>query len=225
MRNLGATLAHISTISIGGYSSKNNILCLTEQDFNIGQVFNNQVYMITKYLAEYNVLTAINNNKIKGYIFRLGNIMPRYSDGKFQHNKSDNAFISRLHTFMKIHAFTNTISNIEIDLSPVDLCAKSILKLMQLSYNQTIYHIYNNHYITLKELFNKADIKYEIISKQSFINEVKKLDSVSDVHILNDLNKTNIVETKVNNEKTTSLLNTNHFYWNEIDKNYLNTIL
>ena len=129
MRNLGATLAHISTISVGGYSNTNENLSLTEQDFNIGQKFNNQVYMITKYLAEYNVLTAINDNKIKGYIFRLGNIMPRSTDGLFQHNKNDNAFISRLHTFTKLHSFTDTFSNIKIDLSPVDLCAKSILKL------------------------------------------------------------------------------------------------
>ena len=91
-----AKLAHISTISVGGYCQSNNEICLSEDDFNIGQIFNNHVYMITKYLAEYHVLQAFNSNKIEGKIFRLGNIMPRLSDNAFQYNFKDNAIATKL---------------------------------------------------------------------------------------------------------------------------------
>ncbi len=91
-----AKLAHISTISVGGYCDINDIKYLDENSINIGQTFNNHVYMITKYEAECKVLDAINSGFIKAKIFRLGNIMPRITDGKFQTNKLDNGFLSRI---------------------------------------------------------------------------------------------------------------------------------
>ena len=221
----GASLAHISTISVGGFCSSEDTLTLTENDFNIKQCFENQVYMITKYLAEYHILNAINSNEINGSIFRLGNIMPRLSDGKFQSNSKDNAFISRLKTFIKTQSITKEYMNLKIDLSPVDLCAESILKILRSCMNQTIYHIFNNNTISVKEILDLLNINYNIISKNDLINIVRDLKSASSVHILNDLQKNNIIETPVNNTLTTDLLKSIGFEWNQIDIKYLNNLL
>ena len=218
-------MAHISTISVGGFCSSEDTLTLTENDFNIKQCFENQVYMITKYLAEYHILNAINSNEINGSIFRLGNIMPRLSDGKFQSNSKDNAFISRLKTFIKTQSITKEYMNLKIDLSPVDLCAESILKILRSCMNQTIYHIFNNNTISVKEILDLLNINYNIISKNDLINIVRDLKSASSVHILNDLQKNNIIETPVNNTLTTDLLKSIGFEWNQIDIKYLNNLL
>ena len=225
MRNLGSSLAHISTISVGGYSKLDKSLCLTENDFNIGQEFNNHVYMITKYLAEYNVLTAVNDRKINGCIFRLGNIMPRYTDGVFQYNRNDNAFINRLSTIIELHSLTKNIANLEIDLSPVDLCAKSIVKILQLHYNQTIYHILNNNRISVKDLLQTLSIEYKIVSKKDFVDILVSQKSTSSVQLLDILNKNGYIETPVNSDLTSRLLESEQFVWNKIDRNYLNKLL
>lgn len=221
----GASLAHISTVSIGGFCSVDKPLLLTEYDFNINQQFNNQVYMITKYLAEYNILTAINDGEIKGSIFRLGNIMPRFSDSLFQANAKDNAFISRLKTFIKVKAITEDYMNLKIDLSPVDLCAESILKIMKCNKNQTIYHIFNNNLVSVKQILNNLNIDYNIVSRDEFVESIRNLKNASSVHILNDLHKNNIIETPVNNDLTINLLKSIGFKWNSIDSKYINNLL
>lgn len=219
-----ATLAHISTVSIGGYCNIDNPLLLTENDFNIGQSFNNHVYMITKYLAEYNVLKALNNDEINGIIFRLGNIMPRQLDSIFQYNSKDNAFISRIQTFSKLHYITQDYLNLKFDFSPVDLCAQSILKLIKSNFDQTIYHIYNNNIISVKDLFDILEIDYTIVSKDNFIKYVQDLKDTQSVHLLNDLNKIDILETPVDNKLTINLLNSVDFQWAKTDAIYLKNI-
>ena len=54
-----AKLAHISTVSVGGFSKIGSAKVLDEEHLNIGQDFNEHVYMITKYQAECKVLNAI----------------------------------------------------------------------------------------------------------------------------------------------------------------------
>ena len=221
----GAKMAHISTISVGGYCPKNLDLCLTENDFNIKQIFNNHVYMITKYLAEYEVLKALNSKNIEGKIFRLGNIMPRFSDNVFQHNFKDNAIFTKLQAIMQLKCMPESYSNLMLDFSPVDLCAKSIIKLLELKDNQTVYHIYNNNVISLKNFLNLSKINCKIIPDSEMIDIIQNSSNPLSIHILDDLGKNKRPLTKTDNKLTIDILNSSGFYWNKTDENYVNRFM
>ncbi len=220
-----AKLAHISTISVGGYSKADSPTIMDENHINVGQEFKKHVYMITKYKAECAVLKAIAEKKIEAKVFRLGNIMPRLSDGKFQTNASENAFISRLKTFLNYNMITDDYNKILIDVSPVDLCAKSILQILLDNNNQTVYHIYNNNIVSIKQLLTilKKDLK--IVSNEELINHLNNSDNPFDAHLLNDLIDAKYIETPVSNTSTIQWLNSIGFKWNKLDYNYLQSIL
>ena len=220
-----ASLAHISTISVSGYEKLNEDLILTENDFNIGQCFNNHVYMITKYLAEYNVLSAINHGLIKGKIFRMGNIMPRYVDNLFQQNAKDNALFSRLQTIIKLESIPKSYEKIKVDFSPVDLCANAILNIINNPSAQTIYHICNNEQISLKDFFNIAKIKIKNVPIEEFVTQVQKMNNPLATHLLNDMQNKEIKLTPINNDLTTEILQKNGFDWNKIDKTYIDSLI
>ncbi len=220
-----AHLAHISTISVSGYETLGQNLVLTEKDFNIGQCFNNHVYMITKYLAEYHVLSAINHNLIKAKIFRMGNIMPREEDNVFQYNAKDNALFSRLQTIINLGVITDSYENLIIDFSPVDLCAKAIMTILENHVSDEVLHIYNNHQISLKDFFRLAKIPLNKVSLEEFINNLRALKNPFATHLLNDLQNSNITFTKVKNDITTSILEKYGFTWNKIDADYINNLI
>ena len=221
----GAKLAHISTISVSGYEKTNENLILTENDFNIGQCFNNHVYMITKYLAEYNVLSAINHGLIKAKIFRMGNIMPRYEDNVFQQNAKDNALFSRLQTILTLGVITKSYEKMKIDYSPVDLCAKAVVNILNNPNKQTIYHIYNNSQITIKDFLKTAKIKLDYVPESEFISKVQGLNNPLATHLLNDMQNPEIKLTPVNNDLSISILQKNGFNWNKIDETYINNLI
>ena len=218
-----AKLAHISTISIGGYENNPDSV-LSENTFNINQVFNNHVYMITKYLAEYHVLLAINNDKLKAKIFRMGNIMPRYLDNVFQTNVKDNAMFNRLKTITKLGKITKEYENVIVDFSPVDLCANAISTILQHPSEQTIYHIFNNNKISLKNLFELAKIKLKHVKQNDFIKEVQDMKSPLASYLLDDIQNSNTYLTPAVNDLTISLLKKQGFSWNNIDTNYINNL-
>lgn len=223
-KNSNAKLAHISTVSVGAYSKVGTSVVLNENNINVGQDFKNHVYMITKYKAECEVLKEIEANNIEGKIFRLGNIMPRFSDGKFQTNFLENAFMSRLKTILKFGEITDGYQKMIIDLSPVDLCAKSIVKILTKNNAQTIYHIYNNNTFSIKELLSMLDISVKISSKNDLIEKLKDSNDPFDAHMLNDLVNSEFIETPVNNNLTIDWLNNVGFKWPVVNKDYLKYI-
>lgn len=217
-----ASLAHISTLSIGGFSKINDKKLLTENKINIDQCFNNHVYMITKYEAECKILDALKKGLISAKIFRLGNIMPRFSDGLFQKNKLDNAFLSRLKTILDTNSIPKNYSDLKIDLSPVDLCSTAIVKLLTASNSQTIYHIFNNNTVKIKKIINSFNI--EEVSVLEEIERIKKLNNPYKAHLLNDLINPSFFETPASNKLTMNKLNKLHFKWNKIDSNYIDKL-
>ena len=223
-KDSNAKLAHISTISVGGYELDENLV-LTENSFNINQVFNNHVYMISKYLAEYHVLSAINNDKLKAKIFRIGNIMPRYLDNVFQSNAKDNAMFSRLKTITTLGKITKSYENMVVDFSPVDLCANAITTILQNPSEQTIYHIYNNNQISLKKFFKIAKIKLKHTRQNDFTKQVQNMNTPFASYLLNDIQNSNTYLTPVKNDLTTSLLKKEGFSWNNIDTNYVSNLI
>ena len=63
----------------------------------INQEFNNNPYLVTKFEAEKEILKATKSG-LNAVIFRLGNIMPRVSDGVFQENANQNILMISFYT-------------------------------------------------------------------------------------------------------------------------------
>ena len=222
----GARLAHISTTSIGGFSNTNDLKTLDENSINIGQHFNNHVYMITKYLAEIEILNAINNNIVCAKIFRIGNMMPRLLDNKFQINLYDNAFISRLEALSKLHAITAEYKEVVFDITPVDLCCNAIMKILNAKDNkQTIYHIYNPNTYTIETILSKLNIGIREVSHSEFMDRIISSDNPLYAHLLDDIKNINNVESKVTNHKTIKNLEDLEFYWPVLPDSYISNLI
>ena len=113
-----------------------------ESDFFINQSLEN-VYVKSKFEAEKLVFKYILMG-LEGYICRVGNLMNRLSDGKFQPNVDENAAVNRIISITNIGCIPDYIKNIDIEFTPVDSCAKAIIKLIQYpSKNNKIFHLEN----------------------------------------------------------------------------------
>ncbi len=140
-------LIHISTISIAGIASKQKIgegLVLTEKDYDIGQNVDFNEYIKSKFLAEGIILDAVRNKGLKASIMRVGNLSARSTDGKFQINPDTNAFHSAVQAITMLGCVPETMKNVSFDLSPVDLTARAILKLISIPDNNLIFHPFSS---------------------------------------------------------------------------------
>jgi thioester reductase-like protein len=138
----GAAFYHMSTLSVSGNGMKNGYQAIdfTENDYDIGQVWENNIYVKSKFLAEGLVFNALKQG-LDAKIFRLGRLMGRMSDGRFQINSDTNAFYLLMKGIMQVGAIPNEFANIKTDVMPVDLAVKEVLALR--SGESTVYHIMN----------------------------------------------------------------------------------
>ena len=220
-------LNHISTTSVS--ASKPNAdkkTLFNEHALYVGQNYDDNIYIKTKFEAEYNIMQALASSKVKASVYRLGNISARYSDGKFQENDNKNAFLNRVVTLAKLDKIPKSFSEFKIDLSPVDYCAQTIVSLSMLesSYSK-VFHIYNNHEINFLDLVNELkpqDKKIEEVSDDEFYSYVK---NKSDIYgIINDItaNSANYNSNiEMNNNFTINYMKKDGLSWPEINENYI----
>ncbi len=137
-----ASFYHISTCSISGEAMKDKSrgVKFTENDYDIGQVWENNVYIKSKFLAEGLVFMA-KKEGLDAKIFRLGRLCGRASDGKFQINPSTNAFYLFMKGFSQIGALPEDAADVKLDVMPIDLCAKEVLALSET--DGGVFHIMN----------------------------------------------------------------------------------
>ena len=235
-------LLHISSISVSGTSSidrsyayktnNDNQFSFAENNLYVGQQLDN-LYIKSKFEAEKNILSEIPNG-LNAQILRLGNITNRYSDGKFQINATENAFLNRIITFIKLGYIPEDLRNTLLEFTPVDICTKAIITILQ-NYipNFTVFHIYNSNYITMNNLINYFDnelIHIEFINNDLFSQNIKKLlktASKKDIlsGIINDIDSNYNIqyssEIPTISEFTKYFLYKFGFTWPEIDKNYI----
>ena len=225
---------HISTLSISGDNFIENHKNFSEKNFYIGQNLNN-VYIRSKFEAEKLILDAIQNGT-SAYILRLGNLMPRLYDGKFQENIEENAFIERLKSFLRLGVIPDTLNNNKIEFTPVDCAAEAIFNIIKNSNkNNIIYHIFNHNYLTTDKLLailSDLNIDIKLVKYNEFKQILKKLLNSSESDILNtlmnDLDKNlNLNYDKINTTSnfTIKFLKLCGFEWSKIDKNYISNIL
>lgn len=217
------SLAHMSTLSIGGFKTKESEnFVFTEDSFNIKQTLNNNPYLISKLKSEELIL----NDNVNSKIFRLGNIMPRQTDGIFQNNYEQNAFVNAIKVILDMQKIPQEFLNEEIELSPVDECAKSIAKLLESDSDNKVYHIVNDKLIKVEELVNiLQDNNYniEVVNIETFIEELNNCRGIGRQYI-----KEYALKNKVNNysiKKTIYQLEKMNFKWKEIDAKYIKNIV
>ena len=233
-------LIQISTISVsgniveGGRTLTNNVKPNTvfdESKLYVGQEIENE-YVLSKFIAERNILENIATEGLDAVIMRVGNLMGRYADGVFQQNKEENAFINRIKTFAELGIIPENIKDTPVEFTPVDLAAKAIVKLMQKS-NKNVYHIYNINHASIelvKQVLesNGYEIKYK--SKQEvtelFNNLIQNDDNINLISgIIQDLDTNKEINyssnIRVEEDYTLRILKEEKFMWKNIDEKYL----
>lgn len=240
--NENKRLIHISTTSVSGNGEKEETVVETPENINNKKIFKetslfidqniNGVYTTTKYKAELIVLESINNG-LDAQILRVGNITNRYSDGVFQQNVDENAFAKRLKSFIDIGAFPRYLLPHSIELTPVDLCAEAIIKILQHNSICNVFHIYNTKLLPIRLLIDTFyEVGFEVVplSNRLLADVITGiLDDNSRKNILSgiihDLDKNkNLIYTsniRLNSDFTEAYLNKIGFFWPDINKDYI----
>lgn len=239
-KHFNKKLYQISTLSISGNAfdtgsymkqTFEDEIIFRENNFFINQSLDN-VYVRSKFEAEKLVLESINDG-VDAYILRIGNLMARLSDGRFQKNVQENAYINRLLTFMRIKIVPDYLLNGYAEFTPVDSCAQAILKIMEYSsVKNRIFHLFNHNHVnvtSLLDIFNMFS-NIEILSADEFKKRIEKLLSLPNSNellsgILSDfdVNKNLIYESniKLNSDFTINYLKNICFKWPIITNEYL----
>lgn len=238
-------LMHISTISVSGNNFaegsfvENNIkkeINYDETNFYVGQNLEN-LYVKSKFLAEQSVLDAIRDG-LECYILRMGNLTSRYSEGKFQQNHFENAFVNRIKSLLEIGAIPDYILNGYAEFTPIDYCGDAIIDLAN-HYNKnfSVFHLLNEKHVELKDLCNiikKLGIKFKIVNEEEFnliIDNLLQKEDGSNVisGIIRDFNNDRKLvydsNIKIKSDFTKEFLKSIGFEWPVIDINYLRNYL
>lgn len=241
----GKKLFHISTISVSGNTMMNlpssfnpdKKIYFSEDDLFINQSLDN-VYVRSKFEAEKLMLQELANKKLRGIILRVGNVTNRYSDGKFQENALENAFLNRLKAFMFLKCVPKSIIENYIEFSPVDMIAKSIItSMIYYDKNISVLHLYNSNHLYLRDFLtylNELGYEMNITDDDSFKKNLKEIlfnstDSDEVSVLVNDLDsdanlvyKTNL---HITNDFTLKYFGLTDFTWPIVTKEYIKKLL
>lgn len=230
--------AHISTLGVSGnhlVKQTKKTSYFDENSFYIGQKYNENVYIHTKFEAEKKIYDNIPNG-LKAVIFRVGNLTGRYKDGHFQKNIEENAFYNILLVILRYSMVPSTMLNQYLEFTPVDLCSKAMLDILwHTSKAQRVYHLFNKNYIKVERLIKmleKEGIKIEIKDPKEFhdkIVEKAQEDSgmlkglVNDLDLERGLSFKNTI--KQENKITNNYLKKIGFEWKGADQKYIHKII
>ena len=164
-----AVLYHMSTASVSGNTLKKpSLSCdFTEDDFDIGQIWEDNIYVRSKFMAEKLVFDAIKNG-LRAKIFRLGRLVGRARDGKFQQNPETNAFYLLMKGFVQKGVIPEESAHIRLDVMPIDISVQEVLALKNAS--GTVYHIINSYPPTFGEIFEAITETISMVPLKEFCN-------------------------------------------------------
>lgn len=227
----GIPLNHMSTTNISGNYLVENDICynFTENDFYIGQNYEDNVYVHSKFEAEKLILEE-EYKGLKANIFRLGNLMARFRDGVFQKNKLDNAYYTRLLALAKVGYLPNDLKDQKLEFSPIDDTAKAIVKLLTIpNLENHIFHIFSDQLISidvLLEIFEQYGYSCEFTDYDKFMHDLhlQKNEKILK-YIISDLNQSKKFnyhsDIIIDNKLTNQFLDFVGFKWSKIDEDYL----
>ena len=230
----------ISTMGVSGnYLVTQNApnTLFTENDFYIGQNYDENVYIRSKFEAEKEIYKA-KEKGLRYNIFRVGNLTARISDGAFQKNKDENAFYNILKFIASNGIVPRDMINQSLEFTPVDLCAKAIVALSRLdNIDCKTFHIFNEHYLPLAtfiHMLNDSGISVDILPSEIFSKQLISLSQSVEMQnslkaVVNDLDSKHglsfMPSVVPNNEITNSYLKKLGFKWPEISFDYINKTL
>lgn len=236
-KNNNKKLYHISTTSVSGDSLNSNTDFITlnnktfsEYNFFINQKIEN-VYVKSKFEAEKYIIQELPNG-LDAYILRVGNLMGRYTDGKFQRNIEENAYINRLLSFIRMKTIPSDFMEHKLEFTPVDCAANAIFKIISHETNHRIFHITNDNLIPIAKLvsiFNDNYYKINTLDLPAFNEYINSLIQTNNYPYLNgiitDFNKNGKLsyakEILINSDFTKEYLSKVNFYWPIIDEHYI----
>lgn len=158
---------YISTCSVSGDRLRNSddAAEFTENDYDIGQIWEDNIYIKSKFLAEGQVLKAAQEG-LNAKIFRLGRLVGRASDGVFQRNPDSNVFYLLLNAFKQLGAIPFHAAKEKVDLMPIDICAQQVLALKDCS--GMIYHIMHHNPPVFSEVVRALDPQIAVLDDVAF---------------------------------------------------------
>ena len=229
-------LIHTSTLSVSGNGFDNDLveteLSFTEGNLYIGQPLEN-VYARSKFVAEKEVLDAISQG-LRANIMRMGNLTNRSSDGVFQKNHESNAFLKRIKALIELGTYPNSLSDFEIEFSPIDESAKAIMYIARnFSNEQTVFHISTPKVIKLETMFKLiSSIGYEVNGLplkefENYLQEVSKQEGMEYIFetFINDMDENDQLNydsnIRIENDFTIEYLKQLGFEWPDIGIDYL----
>lgn len=231
------TLYHTSTTSVSGEKINANTdelgietKTFTENNFFINQNLEN-VYVRSKFEAEKNIIMEIQNG-LDAYIIRVGNLMGRYSDGHFQQNIEENAYINRIISFIRMKTIPEHFLPHTLEFTPIDYCAKAFVKILTHTHNSRIFHLIDDNVISIQDLlniFNKSYYEITPLSNDEFKIFINSLIKNSNYAYLNGIisdfdNKGKLSyekEISIDSTKTKTYLKNLNFEWPIINESYI----
>lgn len=232
-------LYHISTLSVSGIglskSEEGNSNSSSDVTFDETCLFINQnldnMYIYTKYEAEKYILNELNNN-LDATILRIGNLTNRFEDGLFQINVSENAFVNRLKSIINLGVMPESFLKHSFELTPVDLCAKAIVKILCAKHNFSVLHLFNTNLVSYKDflgIINNCGYNVTCVPDEEiphYINQYLSNDSlknkisgiITDINSDRELNYTSGI--LLNADITNKFLNKTGFYWPILNLEY-----
>ena len=158
--------------------------------------------------------------------------MNRYSDNKFQINADSNAFQNRILSFLLIKEFPMSLKKFSFDLTPVDVCADAIIKLVLYNKCNNIYHVFNSKKISsdyIANIFKSFGIDMNYVENKDFFNDISNIvaNSKSDnlKWIINDTEDLDAKRINVLSSKTENTLQLLDFNWNTVDNSYYSRVI
>ena len=230
-------LNHISTMTVSGYGLVNikDSKIFDEDILNIGQNFNDNIYVKTKLIAETKILKSLNKGLLAN-IFRIGTLTNDYKTKKFQLDFKRNALMNELKLIKNLEIIPNSLKNFNLDFTPVDFCAEAIVKLCMIQnfkYNINVYHLYNNNYVNISTIKNLLpnikcvdDNEFKKIASRKQDEYIIGLpEFYSKLNLLKIYKRNNFNSNNISCEKTLISLNNLDFKWPILNDDYILTIL
>jgi thioester reductase-like protein len=231
---------HISTLSVAGCGmeeDKGNRE-FSEKDFYIGQNYMYNVYVRSKFEAEKLVFKSINSG-LKATIFRVGNLTGRYSDGQFQKNIYQNNFYRIIKSILELGTVSEKMSQDIMEFTPVDYCARGIIKLLKnVESNNKVYHLFNHKTLRMSDFFDtikNLTVKIKVLEDCAFeeflasvsLDKTKKniLSGVINYFAYKNISENSKAPVLVTSEITIDQLKGLGFEWPEVDERYIKDLI
>ena len=227
-----AKLHHISTMSVSGdilTGQTTEYPKFSEDKLYIGQLYKENVYAYSKYLAEREIVKTIRESKINANIYRLPNLTWRIKDGKFQKNYKENDLYLMTRVMYRLKKVPSEMQNENILLTPVDDLSEAIITLVENTKGNNVFHLVSTSSPTIREYIEylievEAKPLKELHAQLNEMPDDEEMQFVA-MYLTGILKDAEKLIVHVYSEKTAEILENLGFKWGIINKEYAQHVL